>query len=173
MNMKKWFLFLASAASISFFSCSKDEDTPRIINPQDKGFVHLLTLNNMAEVVLGQLAADSSQTPAIKEFGQQMVAEHSANAAELEALASRLGIATPDTLTSRHEQLRQQLLTLKGNSFDSLYILNQVADHRTTINLLENAHSLGNNTELKDFARGLLPHIFQHLQEAETLAAPY
>lgn len=171
--MKKWVLFFVSAASIVFYSCSKDEKIAGVIDPEDIGFVYMATLNNSAEIVLGQLAADSSQTPAIKEFGLQMVTEHSAAAAELEALATRLGIPTPDTLAPHHEQLRQSLLTLKGNSFDSAYIHNQVQDHFNMINVLENAHDIGNNTELKDYTTALLPQIFQHLQQADALAQGY
>lgn len=171
--MKKLNLFFAAAAVVTLIACKKGEEPGVRINPQDIGFVHLSTLSNAAEIALGQLAADSSQTPAIQAYGQKMVSEHGMALSDLETLAANLGIPTPDTLTRRHVDLINQLKTLKGRSFDSLYIVNQVADHQNAINLHENAHSIGNNSQLKDYARGLLPHLFNHLQEAQNLAAGY
>src|SRR4051794_5160863 len=127
--MKKWLVLLVSAASLALYSCKKGEEPGQVINPQDIGFVHLATLGNTGEIALGQLAADSSQTPEIKAFGQKMVSEHGTSLGELESIASNLGIPTPDTLDSRHVQLINQLKNLKGRSFDSLYIYSQVADH--------------------------------------------
>ena len=171
--MKKCFLFFAIAATISIIGCSKGEENGVRVNPQDKGFVHDATLANLAEIVLGQLAADSSQDPEIKAFGQNMVSMHSASAGELEGIASNLGINTPDTLRARHEQLRQLLLTKKGREFDSLYIHSQVEDHRNTVNLYGNAHGLGNTLVIENFIIKHMPAVIQHFQEAESIAQEY
>lgn len=170
--MKKY-LIVASLTLVVFYSCKKGEELGARINPQDIGFVHLATLNNAGEIALGQLAADSSQTPEIVAFGQKMVNEHGMAQGELESLATSLGIPTPDTLQARHVQLINQLKNLKGRSFDSLYIYSQLPDHQNAINLYENAHSIGNNSQLKDYARGMLPSLFNHYQEAQALAAGY
>lgn len=171
--MKNWFLFFVSAASISLFSCSKDNEAGQIIDPQDIGFVYNATLTNAAEIALGQLAADSSETDAIKAFGQKMVTEHSASLAELEGIAANLGIPTPDTLHPRHVTLMNELKNLKGRSFDSLYIHSQVNDHYNAIIMHENTHGVGNNLQLKTYAEQQIPHLFMHLQESQSLAAGY
>jgi len=170
--MKKW-LFLASAAAISFIGCKKGEENGTVINPQDKGFIYLASLGNSAEIVLGQLAADSSETPAIKEYGQRMVSDHSASQGELRTIASGLGINAPDSLDAAHRQLLQLLLTKKGREFDSLYIHNQVADHRNAVVLYGNAHDLGNNLQVIKHAREGVPRLLTHLQEAESIAGGY
>ena len=170
--MKKSVLILTAAVFV-LVSCKKSEENGVVINPQDIGFVYNATLNNLAEVALGQLAADSSQTPEIQAFGQRMVSDHAAAQSELETLASELGINTPDTLAPRHVQLRAALLNLKGRSFDSAYIHNQLIDHVNAVNLFENAHSIGNNWRLKDYARGKVPALLMHRDEAQTLAGQY
>lgn len=171
--MKKAFLFVATLAAISFYGCSKDDEAGQVVNPQDIGFVFLSVQNNAAEIALGQLASDSSQTPEIKAFGQKMVTEHGTTLAELESIATNIGINTPDTLQSRHVKLIEDLKKLKGRSFDSLYIYNQVNDHLNAVLLHENAHAIGSNIQLKTYMGDVLPHLLSHLQEAQTLAAGY
>jgi putative membrane protein len=170
--MKKFILALASGCIIAY-GCNKGEEEGVVINPQDIGFVHSATLNNSAEIALGQLAADSSQNPAIQAFGQRMVSEHGQVQADLESLATSMNIPTPDTLQVKYVNLMEQLKTLKGDAFDSLYIYTQLADHQNAIVLYSNVHGLGNNSQIKDFARGVLPHLIEHRQEAITLAGAY
>jgi putative membrane protein len=171
--MKKGIVALTSAVLVTLFACNKSEEPAVVINPQDIGFVHSATLNNAAEIALGQLAFDSSQTPEIKAYGQQMVNEHSQLQGELEALASSMNIPTPDTLEQRHIQLMNDLRTRKGRSFDSLYIHSQVPDHQNALVIYGNTHGLGNNNQLKDYSRNAIPILLQHLQEAQNLAAGY
>jgi putative membrane protein len=171
--MKKRVFLFALATVIAAAACNKGEEEGVVINPQDIGFVHSATLNNIAEIALSQLAFDSSQTPEIKAFAQKMVNEHSQLQGELEALASNMGIPTPDTLETKYTQLMAQLRNLKDRSFDSVYIHNQLDDHQTAIILYSNAHSLGNNSQIKDFARGVLPRLLEHREEAYSVAIGY
>lgn len=171
--MKKWFLFFGTALAISFYSCSKDDDGPQRVNPQDVAFVYKAASANAAEIVLGQLAADSSQTPEIQAYGQKMVSEHSAADAELKSIASQLGITAPDTMDANHQAIRMQLLNLKDRSFDSLYIHTMVNDHANALLLFETGHDLGNNRTLKAYSVEMLPALQAHYQEAQAIAAGY
>ena len=130
----------------------------------------MASLNNVAEMALGQLAADSSQTPAIKEFGQMMVNDHANAQGGLVALASQYGVTPHDTPDQEHIALLQKLLTLKGREFDSLYIHSQVADHYEAVTLFQTAYDLGNNRELGTYITSTLPSLQQHLQHAQALA---
>jgi putative membrane protein len=171
--MKNLFLLAGASAVIALSGCSKKNDDAAIINPQDKSILITASTGNAAEIVLGQLAADSSQTQAIKEFGQMMVTDHTSAEAGVSSIASKYGVTVPGTLDAEHEQLRQQLLTLKGRSFDSLYIHSQVNDHLNTVIQFQTAHDLGNNSELGVFIVNTLPTLQQHLQQAQALAQDY
>ena len=46
-------------------------------NNQDKMFVRQMTIGGRAEVELGRLARQKGVDPAVKEFGERMVADHS------------------------------------------------------------------------------------------------
>ena len=173
MIMKNLFLLFGAAAAIGFYGCSKDDDNAAIINPQDRSLIIMASLNNVAEMALGQLAADSSQTPAIKEFGQMMVNDHANAQGGLVALASQYGVTPHDTPDQEHIALLQKLLTLKGREFDSLYIHSQVADHFEAVTLFQTAYDLGNNRELGTYITSTLPTLQQHLQHAQALAQDY
>jgi putative membrane protein len=171
--MKNLFLLAGASAVIALAGCSKKNDDAAIINPQDKSILIIGSVNNAAEIILGQLAADSSQTPAIKEFGAMMVSDHTNADAGLNSIASKYGVTVPGTIDPDHEDLRKKLLTLKGREFDSLYIHSQVADHLDAVIQFQTAHDLGNNSELATYIVNTLPTLQQHLQEAQALAQDY
>jgi putative membrane protein len=171
--MKNLFLLVGACAVVALSGCSKKEEDAAIINPQDKSILIIASASNAAEIVLGQLAADSSQTPAIKEFGQMMVSDHTNAETGLTSIASKYGVSVPGALNADHEKLRQDLLALKGRAFDSLYIHSQVADHLDAVIQFQTAHDLGNNLELSTYITNTLPTLQQHLQHAQALAQDY
>jgi putative membrane protein len=172
--MKKWFISFSPALLVILLaSCSKDTDTPKRLDPEDIRFMYLAGQSNTAAINLGQLAADSSTTPAIKAFGQMMVTQHTTAQSDLHALGTRLGIPVPDIMDTAHDHLRTKLLALKGSSFDSLYIYGQVNDHINEVVLYEDSHDIGNNTEVKQYILVALPPVQQHLVEAQNIAQGY
>lgn len=171
--MKNLFLTVGACTAIALSGCSKNNDAAARVNPQDKSILIIASASNAAEIMLGQLAADSSQTPAIKEFGQMMVSDHTGAEAGLNSVASKYGVSVPGVPNPDHEKLRQQLLTLKGRQFDSVYIHSQVADHLDAVIQFQTAHDLGNNSELRTYLVNTLPTLQQHLQQAQALAQDY
>jgi putative membrane protein len=171
--MKNLSLLVGACAAIALSACSKKNDDAAIINPQDKSILIMASTNNASEIVLGQLAADSSQTQAIREFGQMMVSDHTDAEAGLATVASKYGVTVPAAIDAEHETLRQKLLTLKGRSFDSLYIHSAVADHLNAVIQFQTAHDLGNNLELSTYITNTLPTLQLHLQNAQALAQDY
>jgi len=171
--MKRMNLLLGVVLAVTLVACSKDDETPQKLNPQDVNLIYIASMANMAEIVLGQLASDSSDTPAIQAFGQKMVTEHTMVQAEVQEFASQMNITLPTGLDTEHEAQRQELLELKGNSFDSLYIHSQVMDHERAIIEYETAYDQGNNVAIKSFILETLPHLQEHWQEAQALAQGY
>ena len=63
---------------------------------QDKEFVHSALQGGMAEVQLGQLAAEKGSTDDVKQFGQKMVADHTKLGDQMKLVAAQLGVKAPD-----------------------------------------------------------------------------
>lgn len=124
------------------------------LSPQAAGaHMTILAMNmasDQAEIAEGQLAATNATAPAVREFGQEMVTEHTANMQRMQTTLAGMGV-TPEMLmsmpvyqvmTQNHQQAMQTLQGARGAAFDRAYIERQAAMHRY---LLESIDSLMRN----------------------------
>ena len=71
-------------------------------NAQDLAFVQLATASGLAEFTEGQIAISKSLNPAVRDFGQQMVTDHTAAGNQLSEIAAQeqipvlIGLETPE-----------------------------------------------------------------------------
>lgn len=147
--------------------CMKDDE-----HHDDQRFVLKASMSNMAEIDAGQLATMRGSS-GIAMFGQMMVTDHTAAKNNLKTLAAKYSMYAPDSLDAEHVMLKNQLLTLTGRAFDSVYVHSQVRDHQKTIDLFQDQVNHGDNQELRNYASSLLPHLNHHLHMADSLAAFY
>jgi putative membrane protein len=173
MKSIAFILVFGVAFALLLSSCDKNGDSTNVYSNNDVLFVKKAAASNFAEITLGQIAADSSTDSTIKQFGAQMVSEHSAAQQQLQAIAGTLGIDATATLDSEHQLLVQSLLTLKGRAFDSLYIHSQVGDHETTIDFFKQQSAHGLQRDVKQYVFQTLPELTLHLQAATTIASKY
>ena len=68
---------------------------------QDKDFVHSALQGGMAEVQLGQLAAEKGSSDDVKQFGQHMVADHTRLGEEMKQVAQQLGVQDPKDVSKK------------------------------------------------------------------------
>ena len=73
-------------------------------NSQDLAFVQQATASGLAEVMEGQLAIAKSSSPAVRNFGQQMVTDHTAANDQLRAIASQEHIPQSPVLPGSERQ---------------------------------------------------------------------
>jgi putative membrane protein len=107
--------------------------------PADRGtqeFVEHAMMDNMAEVQLGKLASSHAQNPAVKQFAQTMVRDHSKAANELKQIAThnRMDVKPPAQLDEKHQKLMDKLSNLHGAEFDHEYMDAMVDGHRDVLN---------------------------------------
>ena len=74
-------------------------------SPQE--FVSKAGMDGMAEVQLGQLAAQQAHNSDVKQFAQQMATDHGKTNAELTALAQRKGLLVSTALDREHQNKMQ------------------------------------------------------------------
>ena len=166
-------LFFFAASALVLSSCDKDENANTAVNNNDQTFVLKASSSNFVEITLGQIAADSATDPSVKQYGAQMVSEHTAAQQQLQAIASGLGLDATATLDAEHQTLRDALLTLKGRAFDSVYIHSQVHDHDKTIDFYKQHSAHGLQKDLKQYMYETLPDITLHLQSATSISTKY
>jgi len=137
---------------------------------RDRGFVTDAAASGMAEVMLGKLAQAQGASPEVKQYGAQMVADHTKANEELMALAQARNIAPPAQPTAAQQRMHDNMAKLQGNAFDRLYMATMVKDHTKAVSLFEKQSKSGDDAELKAFAQKTLPTLQEHLKMTQALA---
>lgn len=128
----------------------------------DKEFVMKASQGGMTEVQLGKLASDKGGTSQVKDFGSQMVKDHSQANDELKSLADKKGLAVSPKLDSKDQAQVDRLSKLSGPAFDKAYVTNQVRAHESTVKLFQEEAKSGQDPDLKAFASRTLPTLQEH-----------
>jgi putative membrane protein len=100
-------------------------------------FVDRAAMSNMAEVQLGQLAAERAQSPAVREFAEHVVTDHQQALDQLRQAATASNLLLPGSLNEKHRDLHHRLSQLQGAEFDREYISAMVDAHEDSVDLLE------------------------------------
>lgn len=124
------------------------------LSPQAAGaHMTILAMNmasDQAEIAEGQMALTNAAAPAVREFAQEMVTEHTAAMQRQQQALAGMGL-TPEMLmtlpvfqamTQNHQQAMQAMQGARGPAFDRAYMDRQAAMHRY---LLEQMDALMRN----------------------------
>src|SRR3984957_11303601 len=96
----------------------------------DQAFVRKALEGGAAEVQLGQLAQQKSQSDDVKQFGQKMVEDHTQLGEQMKPVAQQLGVKEPKGPSKKDKELAAKLEGLSGQQFDEAYIQAMVKDHK-------------------------------------------
>lgn len=140
---------------------------------------------NVAEIKLGELAKSHAQSPAVKQFAQMMVTDHTKAENELKQAVKGQGIDEPTQLDAKHQALYDKLSGLKGADFDREYMMAMVNGHREVKDMLDaradqppsakgTTGTTSDNSQLdaavNRWAGKALPTVSHHLQKAEEIS---
>jgi len=144
--------------------------TPAIkVDESDAKFAVEAANGGMAEVVLGKLAAEKATNQKVKDFGTMMVTDHSKANDELKALAHKLNITLPDSISSDESKTRDDLAKKSGADFDKDYVNNMVDDHKKDVKAFEDAAKNCKDSDLESFQTQTLPTLKMHLEAIEKI----
>jgi putative membrane protein len=138
------------------------------MDKSDKKFIDEAAQGGMAEVKLGQLAAEKASSEDVKKFGQMMVDDHTKANEELKSLAQKKMVDLPTDI-GKHQKTYDKLSKLSGSDFDKAYMDAMVKDHKEDVSEFEKQAARGQDSELKAWAAKTLPTLQMHLSHAEDL----
>ncbi|MEG4224822.1 DUF4142 domain-containing protein [Microcoleus sp. N9_B2] len=147
------------------------ETSPNSLSSQDKNFVMQAGQIGMLEVQLGKLAVERGSSPSVKQYGQEMVEEHTRANEELMQLAMQKEVKLPTEMSSQNTALMERLSGLSGTSFDSAYKQAMIESHNQAIALFQAQSQQGQDPELKAWATQKLPNLQAHLQMVNQMLA--
>ena len=123
----------------------------------------------LAEVAMGQMAADKASSADVKAFGQRMVTDHGAANGELTQLALQKGLVMPSEPATEHKSASEHLASLSGSAFDKAYIAHMVEDHEKDVKAFDEASRTATDSEVKTWAAAKLPTLQDHLKSAKEI----
>ena len=123
--------------------------------------------SDYAEIDVGKLAEQKGTTQGVRDFGQQLVKDHSENLDKAKQVASQLGVKDPGgaSVTQKAEYLK--LKVLSGATFDKSFAKGMVSDHQADIKEFQKQST--KNDPAGQFAQDTLPTLQKHLQMAQSL----
>lgn len=126
------------------------------------------------EIGSSRLAKSKSQDPAVREFADQMISDHTAAAEKLRAVAHLQGVGSDKarSLSPAHQADMGKLENATTAEFDALYIDQQTKAHEEAVSLFKGYAEDGNDTRLKQFAAQTLPILERHLAHVSALDRP-
>ena len=137
----------------------------------EKAFVSKALEGGEAEVQLGQLAQQKSQSNDVKQFGQKMVADHSQMADKwLKPVAKQLEVPEPKGPSKKDKKEIAKLQGLSGDDFDREYITMMVKDHQQDLKDFKSEADSAQDQNVKQIAQQGSNIIAQHLQLIEQIA---
>ena len=144
-------VFALSSAGVAADQGGRDQGAARAERSSGdrsdtREFINTMAVAGMAEVQLGKLAAERSQDPDVKAFGQMMVKDHTEANDELKQ-ASPAGVQLPTQLDEKHRELADRLTKLQGEEFDREFMKAMVEGHEEVADqLLRQAGWIGTST---------------------------
>lgn len=137
----------------------------------ERAFVTKALEGGEAEVQLGQLAEQKSQSNDVKQFAQKMVSDHSQMGDKwLKPVAQQLGVSQPKGPSKKDKKEIARLEGLSGEDFDREYILMMVKDHRQDLKDFKDEAQAAQDPSVKQVAEQGSNVIAQHLQLIEQIA---
>jgi putative membrane protein len=136
----------------------------------DKKFVEKAATGGLMEVDLGRLASEKASTDEAKQFGQQMVTDHSKANDELKKLAQDKGVdlkQAESKATSQGQATKDKLSKYNGVAFDKAYMDDMVKDHTKDVKEFEDESKKAQDADLKSWVEKTLPTLQEHLKMAK------
>ncbi|CAM3524488.1 DUF4142 domain-containing protein [Pontibacter korlensis] len=167
--MKGKMLLLIMMSLIVATSCDDDDDDIDLDQLTEESFVQQAGINNLFEIRTSEVTVDDAETAEVRQFAEQMIADHTAATNELKALADAKGLTVPTSLPQDRQAIVQRLEGKEGVPLDQDYMDVQVQSHIESVALFEQAADELDDEELRNFAEQTLPLLEAHLEMAREI----
>lgn len=159
---------LAVICGGSLFGALAWAGTVKLSN-NDKKFLNMAADANMTQAHIGEMAEKAAAKTSVRDFGQQLVRDHTQAYGELAALAGRIGATIPKGIDVRRDSAIRKLTRVKGRTFDRQFLRDEVLDHERALTAFRREAAHGSDADVRAFASKMIPTLREHLHTAESL----
>lgn len=141
----------------------------------DLEMAHVAVTASNIDIAYAHLALAISENPAIRDFAETMIRDHSAVNGQVVALAKKLNVQAQDNAISRQlladaVRIKNELSRLRGAEFDRYYARNELKYHQAVNGIVANTFiPAAQNSEVRDAFRAALTIFTGHERHAEQL----
>lgn len=132
-------------------------------------FIKETAQGNTAELNIAQVATQKAQDPAVKDYAQKLVTDHSKMGDQVKEIAQKEGITLSTEVDSKHQKMIDHLSGLSGAEFDKAFAMHMVKDHKKDIDMFKKA-AASDDSQISEFAKNTLPTLQEHLRTAQQWA---
>jgi len=161
--------------SVSLAMCLAIAATASAQGVTDAQIASIVVTANQVDIDAGRLAEARAHDAQVKQFGEQMVSDHSNVNKQATALVTRLKVTPQDnpisqSLRAGGEMNVAHLEKLSGAAFDKAYVDDEVAHHQQVLAAIDKTLIPSvKNEELKALLVKVRPAIAAHLAHAQKL----
>jgi putative membrane protein len=134
----------------------------------EQAFIDDAVRSNLAEVRLGELAAQRAESEAVRRFGETVRVDHHAALLRATNLAKSLKVDPPAEPTTEAEGFYQGLAQLSGAEFDAAFVSHMITAHEADIAAYSRIAN-SNDDAVAAMIADTLPKLRAHLATAQAL----
>lgn len=141
----------------------------------DLEMAHAAVTANNTDIAYAHIALAFSENPAVREFAETMIRDHTAVNEQVFALAKKLNVQAQDNAFSRQlsqnaARIKDELSALRGEDFDRYYAENELKYHQTVNGVVEKTFIPNvKNSEVRKAFQGALAIFRGHERHAEQM----
>jgi putative membrane protein len=139
--------------------------------PPAAQYVMMAGQSDQFEMQSARLAV-AKGSPAVRNFGHQMLTDHMKSTIMVTAAARKSGLSvSPPELTTDQQAMLDQLKGESGDAFDKTYVDQQVTAHQQALALQKAYADSGDDTNLKAAAAHIEPVVETHLSLLQSMVS--
>jgi putative membrane protein len=140
------------------------------LSSKDKSFMTNAAEAGHTEINASKIALEKNRSPAVKDFAETMVGDHTTAADGLAKLAASKNFTLPDGPSTMQKAKIAILSKLDGATFDKQYAKTiGISAHEDAVKLFKDAAANATDPDVKQFAAKTLPTLQHHLEMAKSL----
>jgi len=177
---KKNILILALSFGLYLTACNNGTNSPdpekqansenkeiKAIDADDSKFMTEIASAGMMEIQAGQIALQRGISQQVKDFGQEMITDHTKAGNELQALAQQKNVVLPTAISSVDQADIDKLNKIDSKDFDKTYMDMMVDGHKLVIDKFQGVINHPEDADVKTWAQNTLPTLQHHLEMAK------
>jgi len=160
----------AAAIGIAAMVFAGNDARAADLSGKDKSFMIDAAEADHAVINASKLALEKNRSPAVKDFAEAMIGDHTTVGDTLTQLATSKNLTLPDGPSVMQKTKIAVLSKLDGATFDKQYAsIIGVSAHEDAVKLFSDAAANAKDPDVKQFAAQTLPTLQHHLEMAKRL----